>query len=118
MLNKILVMLIVATTFIVAEPKECKDELAKAIIISTTALETAKQNTKQGELEAELKDLEESSNILLFYYHSQYGEIDQRDVERTINNAVRKCKDVGCMLELSARHLEKMQVMKCNITAY
>lgn len=102
-----------------SEPIECKDELAKAIIISTTALETAKNHKSAKTIEAELKDLEENSNLLLFYYHSMYGEsIPENKVERTIKDAVSRCKDVDCMLTISAKHLENMQKLNCNITKY
>lgn len=102
-----------------AEPIECKDELAKAIVISTTALEIAKKSNEAGMLEAELKDLEENTSLLLFYYHTMYMEtIEQHKVERTLNRAFKQCKDVRCMLEISANHLQKMQDMQCNITKY
>lgn len=118
-MSRILLLVFLTLSFVYAEPSQCKDELASAIIISTTAIESAKANVKDETLLLEIKDLEESSNLLLFYYHNFYGESIMEDkVERTIKRVMRKCKDVRCMLDTSANHLQKLQDLKCNITKF
>lgn len=101
------------------EPKECKDELAKAIIISTGAFELARANSKDGKLDEELSYLEESAHIFIRYYNSRYKEtISDSMVKKTLKEIKSKCEDIGCMLEAAANHLEKMYQIGCDITSY